>query len=104
MNVNNRKGQTILRFGGFVAVSMVVVWGLFLVYLGTQAPTTPDEAAGRVYPYNYHGTVVFINLAEQILKYALPATGFLVGIALRIVGRHLKKNNKLWPPDDTYGD
>lgn len=104
MAVSSSKNSTVLFNLSYIGVIIFAVWGVFLVYLGTYAPTAPDEIAGRIYQYNYHGTVVYMTLTEKILQYALPGGAVLFGIILNIIDRHLRKSDKRWPPEDIYSD
>lgn len=78
-------------------------WGGLLVYWGTYGPTFPDNLAGRIYPYNYHGTVVYLTFTEQVLKFALPATAFFLILGLQGLAARFRNSDKQWPPDtDDY--
>lgn len=104
MVVISGKSKKILYRVSYIGVFFAVVWGGLMTYLGTYAPTVSDEAAGRVYAYNYHGTIVYLNLMEQVLRFAIPGVGFLAFFILMIVERYLKKKDTQWPPDDIYGN
>lgn len=102
MAVGSSASKKNFYLASLVGVFFFAVWFLLLVYLGTHSPTVPDEAAGRIYAYNYHGTLVYLDLTEQLLRYALPGAGFMTFAILVIVERYLKGKDKRWPPMDTY--
>ena len=103
MAVSSERENGLYR-ASYLVIFFALVWGVLMIYLGHHAPTVPDEATGRIYTYNYHGTIVYITFAEQVLSYALPGAGFLKFFVLVIIERHQKKKDKQWPPDDIYGD
>jgi hypothetical protein len=45
---------------------MLAVW-LAMFYLGFNRPTVPAPEAGRLYPFNNHGTVVYLTKTEHLL-------------------------------------
>lgn len=104
MAVSRNGKQKFLYRASYLIVFFGFTWGVLMVYLGTYAPTVPDEAMGRIHTYNYHGTVVYLTFTQQVLRYALPGAGFLTFFVLVIIDRYQKKKNKRWPPDDIYGD
>jgi TRAP-type C4-dicarboxylate transport system permease small subunit len=103
MAVSSEQKNIIYR-ASYIGIFFFVAWGVLLVYLGTYAPTVSDEAAGRIYTYNYHGTIVYLTFTQHVLRYALPGAGFLIFFVLLIIDRYQKKKDKRWPPDDIYGD
>lgn len=92
--------KKIINRSGLIVIFIALLWGLAMVYFGTHAPTTPDPAGGRIYEYNYHGSVVYLNLTEQVLLYALPGIGISIMIILSWVDSRLRKHNRQWPPDE----
>ena len=100
----NRTYNLLFRFGPVVLILTFVIWGLLLVYWGNYAPTIFDPSNGRIYPYNNHGKIVYLNLTEQILQYALPFGAFGGGLVLRWLENKQKKASNVWPPEDIdYG-
>ncbi|MDM7922932.1 MAG: hypothetical protein QUS14_11580 [Pyrinomonadaceae bacterium] len=66
-----------------------------------SAPSGRNEAAGRVYEYNYRGKVVYISSTERMLQYGVPLFGlgtFATMIYLER-RRRTRDKNKKWPPD-----
>jgi hypothetical protein len=70
-------------------------------YWGMSEPTAPDANIGRVYEYNFHGTLVYLTLFQNILFYALPGLGLLIGVAGHLVDRKEKRKSlrDSWPGD-----
>lgn len=95
----------VINRASYIGVFLGAVWFFLMIYLGTNAPAVPDLDAGRIYEYNYHGTIVYLTFTEHILRFILLGMVVLTFFVLLIVKRHLKKKNKQpWPPDDLYGD
>ncbi|MFN0140408.1 MAG: hypothetical protein ACKVQW_10040 [Pyrinomonadaceae bacterium] len=101
---NDKRDRKYLYRAGYIGVFFAFVWTVLMFYWGANAPLEPNEIEGRIYPYNYHGTIVYLNFFEQFLKFALPSAGVLTFAILVFVERYLKKKNKKWPPDDIYED
>ncbi len=60
-----------LRIGlrGFFYVlvfSTFAVWFMSM-YFGTSRPKSPMSAEGRIYPYYFHGTIVFVTRFESFI-------------------------------------
>lgn len=85
----------------YAGVTLAVIWIALMNYWGRTAPLTPDESSGRIYEYNFHGTIVYLNLVEQLLQFALPGGGFLIFVILWILHGRNQRENKKWPPEDT---
>jgi hypothetical protein len=80
---------------GFVllvcSILMMFAWaGVSTGYLGTL-PRSPDAAAGRIYPFNYHGLVFYQTYAEKIrLDALLYAAILMAAVGLSIAAFKLK--------------
>jgi hypothetical protein len=62
----------------FIAVLIISSWWGLDEYQRVNAPRVPKPEQGIIYEKNYHGTIIYLNLTEHILGYALPGTFFLI--------------------------
>jgi hypothetical protein len=46
--------------------SIFVVW-CSAMYFGTSRPRNPVSADGRIYPYDFHGTIVYLTKFERFI-------------------------------------
>jgi hypothetical protein len=73
--------------------SGVAVLGLagvfyYSIHYGNHNPTTADPSTGHIHPYNYHGTVVYLN-GNELMRIHLAEGALYIGVlgALVIYGR-----------------
>ncbi len=93
MAVNDNKKKNFIYYASFIAITCAIAWGGFMEYCRVNSPRVPNEASGRIYPKNCHGTIVYLNLTENILMYALPGAGFLTFFTLVVIDRSSKDKN-----------
>ncbi|MBA2494659.1 MAG: hypothetical protein H0V31_08190 [Acidobacteria bacterium] len=93
MAVDDNKKKNFIYYASFIGVAFAIAWGGFMEYCRVNAPRVPNEASGRIYPKNYHGTIVYLNLTENILMYVLPGAGFLTFFTLVVIDRSTKDKN-----------
>ena len=88
------KKKRFIYYASFLGIFLFFFWGGLMEYYRVNNPTVPDQPTGRIYPKNYHGQIVYLNLYEEILIYALPGSGFLVLIALGLISLYPRRSLK----------
>lgn len=53
----------------------------FSIYYSSSMPRTPDPAAGRIFPLNVHGTIVYLTKSQHLLTKWSFWIGFYVGLS-----------------------
>lgn len=65
------------------------VW-MAMNYLGFNRPRAPVPEQGRVYPYNDHGTIVYLTRAEHLIAFDLwpwyIAAAVIIGVIAKRFG------------------
>jgi hypothetical protein len=64
---------------------LFAVW-LAMNYFGFHRPRNPIPAEGRVYPFNDHGTLVYLSRAEHLLV-DLWFCYVLIGILIMVIAK-----------------
>ncbi len=75
---NDEKRRVFAYKFSFIGVLFFFSWGAVGEYCRQNAPIALNIEQGRIYPMDWHGTVVYLNQIEHILMYALPLAGFLI--------------------------
>lgn len=91
MDKNSEKKEKILHKISFVVIFIALSWWGLDEYLRINSPRVPNQEQGRIYEKDYHGTIIYLNLTEYILEFALPGIGFSIFIYLMIVQYFAKK-------------
>ena len=71
-----------------VLLSALILWFSFIyltMHFDATRPTHPDVGSGRLYPQNTHGSIVYLNAAEQFRLQCLgwgSGAMFLVAVLL----------------------
>lgn len=50
---------------GVSALGLFLIYWSTLVHYGRTRPIVADEETGRIYPFNNHGVIVYLNLTER---------------------------------------
>ena len=66
---------------------MAAWWGMF--YLAFHRPTMPNPTKGQLYPFNNHGTVVYLTRAEHLLT--VDSFGYCVMVGFLLAALELKQ-------------
>ena len=61
----------------------------YSINYGNHNPTTPDSRSGRIHPYNYHGTVVYLN-DDELMRIRLSEGALYIGVlGFIVLGAHV---------------
>ncbi len=91
MDKNSDKKEKFFYKLTFIGTFILLSWWGLDEYLRMNAPRVPNQEQGIIYEKNYHGTIIYLNLTEKILEYALPGTFFLIFIYIMISESSLNK-------------
>jgi hypothetical protein len=69
--------------GGFAIIGLG-----FYLYCYKVASRFPEEATGRIYEFDYHGTLLYLNKFEYYTLIGIPITALLFGIVTAILMKY----------------
>ena len=75
----------LVRISSIFGGSFAIIGLSFYLYCYNVASRFPIESAGRIYEFDYHGTLLYLNKFEYYTLYGIPITALLFGIVTAIL-------------------
>lgn len=85
------RSGTVLVIFSVLTLLCLAVSIFFSIYYSSSMPRTPDPAAGRIFPLNVHGTIVYLTKSQHLLTKWSFWIGFYAGLSALTVKLIFKK-------------
>lgn len=83
----------VLEILQYLGVFFLIIWFGLGFYWSFNSPTNPDESNGLIYTMNIRRTLVYLNVFQYLLLYALPIFFFITLLTYKVLERRIAKKN-----------